>query len=78
MRVVVYQEKKKFQREIEREYHINLSTPMNLYNMYILPIQIHMPKLQLGKEKNKNMGCKRNSMERLNIYIYIYIFIYKF
>ena len=30
MRVVVYQEKKNSR---ERKYHINLSTPMNLYNM---------------------------------------------
>ena len=58
MRVVVYQEKKKFQREIEREYHINLSTPMNLYNIYILPKQIHMPKLQLGKNKKQKCGMQ--------------------
>ena len=44
---------------------------MNLYNMYILPIQIHMHKLQL--EGKKNVGCKRDSIERqlMNIYIYI-------
>ena len=73
MRVVVYQGKKLFQRE--REYHINLSTPMNLYNMYIILIQIHMCKFQLKKKKKKkNVGCKRNSMEipLVNIYIYIY------
>ena len=73
MRVVVYQGKKLFQRE--REYHINLSTPMNLYNMYIILIQIHMCKFQLKKKKKKNLGCKRNSMDipLANIYIYIYI-----
>ena len=67
MRVVVYQGKKLFQRE--REYHINLSTPMNLYNMYILLIQIHMRKLQL-KKKKKKMWCKRDSMERPLVNIY--------
>ena len=52
MRVVVYQEKN-CSRERERENHINSSTPMNLYNMYILPMQIHIRKLQLGKRKKK-------------------------
>ena len=35
--------------ERERENHINLSTPMNLYNMYIIPIQVHMHLMQLKK-----------------------------
>ena len=41
----------------ERENHITLSTPMSLYNMHILLIQILMCKLQLKKKKkiqNKN------------------------
>ena len=50
MRVVVYQEKK-IVKERERECQTNLSTPMNIYNMYIFPIQIHMRKLELGKKK---------------------------
>ena len=49
MRVVVYQEKK-FVKERERVCQTNLSTPMNIYNMYIFPIQIHMRKLELGKK----------------------------
>ena len=52
MRVVVYQEKN-CSREREKEYHINSSTPMNLYNMYILPIQIHICKLQHEKKIKK-------------------------
>ena len=30
------------ERERERENHIKLSTLMNIYNMYILPTQIHV------------------------------------
>ena len=52
MRVVVYKENKNFQRE--REYHINLSTLMNLQDMYILSKQIHVHKLQLKKKKTWN------------------------
>ena len=45
---------------------------MNIYNMYIFPIQIHMRKLQLEKniKQNKNVGCKRDSMERPLVNIY--------
>ena len=50
MRVVVYQEKK-IVKERVRVCQTNLSTPMNIYNMYIFPIQIHMRKLELGKKK---------------------------
>ena len=52
MRVVVYQEKK-FVKERERVCQTNLSTLMNIYNMHIFPIQIHMRKLELGKKKKK-------------------------
>ena len=54
-------------RERERE-SIDLSTYMNLYNIYILQIQfiqIYMRKLQLEKKKNKNVRCKRDFIERL-------------
>ena len=54
MRVLVCEEKhcsKERERERERENHINLSPPINLQNRYILPIQTHMRKLQLGKKK---------------------------
>ena len=57
MRVVVYQEKK-IVKERERECQTNLSTPMNIYNMYIFPIQIHMRKLELGKKKNQQGARK--------------------
>ena len=50
---------------------------MNLYNMYILPIQIHMPKLQLGKDKKQKRGMQEEFYGKTE-YIYIYIFIYKF
>ena len=44
---------------------------MNLYNVYILPIQIHMRNFQLKKKnKNKNMGCNRDSMKRPLVNIY--------
>ena len=51
---------------------------MNLYNMYILPIQIYMHKLQLQKKQKTKSGCKRDSMERPLVNIYIYIYIYTF
>ena len=52
MRVLVCEEKHcSKERERERENHINLSPPINLQNIYILPIQTHMRKLQLGKKK---------------------------
>ena len=73
--------RKKIVLEREKEYHINSSTPMNLYNMYILPIQIHICKLQHEKKNKKiKVGCKRDSMEGplVNIYIYIYIEVLKF
>ena len=57
MRVVVYQEKK-IVKERERECQTNLSTPMNIYNMYIFPIQIHMRKLELGKKKKEQDARK--------------------
>ena len=72
MRVVVYQEKK-IVKERVRVCQTNLSTPMNIYNMYIFPIQIHMRKLQLKKKnikQNKNVGCKRDFMERPLVNIY--------
>ena len=71
MRVVVYQGKKLFQRE--REYHINLSTPMNLYNMYIILIQIHMCKFQLKKKKKIQGAREILWIYHQHIYIYIYI-----
>ena len=74
MRVVVYQGKKLFQRE--REYHINLSTPMNLYNMYIILIQIHMCKFQLKKKKKKFRVQEKFYGYTISKYIYIYIYIY--
>ena len=46
-------------RERERANHITLSTPMSLYNMHILLIQIFMCKLQL-KKKKKNTKQKKN------------------
>ena len=52
MRVVVYQEKK-IVKERVRVCQTNLSTPMNIYNMYIFPIQIHMRKLELGKKNEQ-------------------------
>ena len=54
MRILVCEEKhcsKERERERERENHINLSPPINLQNIYILPIQTHMRKLQLRKKK---------------------------
>ena len=58
------------------QYQINLSTPINLYNMYIILIQIHMRKLQLKKiikkVQKKNVGCKRDYMERPLVDIYKY------
>ena len=36
-----------------QNYHIDLSTLVNLYNIYILPIQIRMRKFQLEKKKKK-------------------------
>ena len=40
--------------------------------MYILPIQIHMLKLQLQnkKKKKKNVECNRDSLERPLVNIY--------
>ena len=79
--------RKKIVLEWEKEYHINLSTPMNLYNMYIILIQIHMHKLQLKVKKKKKQKQKQNKtkqkcgvQERFNgktigEYIYIYIYI---
>ena len=65
--------KKLFHREREgereRENHIKLSTLMNIYNMYILPTQIHVY-VTTWKKKKKNMGCKRDSMERPLVNIY--------
>ena len=73
MRVVVYKENKNFQRE--REYHINLSTLMNLQDMYILSKQIHVHKLQLKKKKKKKHGIqKRFYGKTIGEYIYIYKF----
>ena len=49
--------------------------------MYILPVQIHICKLQHEKKNKKiKVGCKRDSMEGplVNIYIYIYIEVLKF
>ena len=76
MRVVVYQGKKLFQRE--REYHINLSTPMNLYNMYIILIQIHMCKFQLKKKKKIQGAREILWIYHQQIYIYIEILIIDF
>ena len=42
---------------------------MNIYNMYILPTQIHVY-VTTWKKKKKNMGCKRDSMERPLVNIY--------
>ena len=61
MRVVVYQEK---QISREREYHINLSTLMNLQDMYILSKQIHMHKLQLKKKKKKKKEEKKKQNKK--------------
>ena len=50
---------------------------MNLYNMYILPIQIYMPKLQLGKDKKQKRGMQEEFYGKTEyIYIYIYIYLY--
>ena len=56
---------------------------MNLYNMYIILIQIHMHKLQLEKKQNKTKNKTKQKcgvQERfygktIGEYIYIYIYI---
>ena len=60
------------EREREREYHINLSTPLNLYNMYIILIQIHMRKLQL-EEKQKCGVQERFYGKTISVCVCVYI-----
>ena len=43
--------------ERERENHIKLSTLMNIYNMYILPTQIHVY-ITTWKKKKKTWGVR--------------------